>query len=66
MLQPLHFFTAKMPHNVRRLPTYRSEETSEQRELAPERRYVQPADFFSTDLVFFRLASERSERRGNC
>ncbi len=36
-------------HNVQRLPTYRSEEASEQRELAPERRYVQPAHMFSLD-----------------
>ena len=32
----------QMSHNVKRLPTYCSEEASEQRELAPERRYLQP------------------------
>jgi hypothetical protein len=35
-------------------------------ELAPERRYVQPANFFSLDLALVRLASEQSERGGNC
>jgi hypothetical protein len=33
---------------------------------APERRYVQPADFCSIDQSLVRLASEQSERCGNC
>jgi hypothetical protein len=35
-------------------------------EPAPERRYVQPADFCSIDQSLVRLASEQSERCGNC
>jgi hypothetical protein len=38
-----------MSCNVQRLPTYRSQEASEQRELPPERRYVQPANLSLLD-----------------
>jgi len=52
-----------MSDNVQRLPTYRSEEASAQRELAPERRYVQPAHLFSLDLLVIRLASREAALR---
>jgi hypothetical protein len=66
MLQPLLFFTAKMPHNVPRLLTCHSEEADERSDSAPERRHVQPTYLFSLDLYGLRLASERSERGSKC